>query len=397
MAAPALPEEIIYENPEVAPIRGRTRREVRRLRRKAMAEAKLAGPGRAPPPEIPTVEFDGKYPTTIQGYLNLISPDILPILKEHDVIVSGSLAMFYTMKHYGLTPGFEPGDVDIYVNYHDGYQESNEFFDNLFRLMPDFARTVRKNTTYDGVRFGSGISVDNIRIGKLPDGKKMDVIQISKNFKGTAVDHIHQHFDLDICKCWFDGKQLHGPFELLRDRRCELKKLNFFGPLKIDPIQFIRYVHSIKTYNHRAPVIPGEFDPFRVIKRIRKYTDRGFDIITNNVEVPVRFLEECLSRHMTDQTWKVYSQMKTLYPSLNETPFFMKTFVSQINLYSTTKLNEEFAKFIERVTKQPAKPQPPEMPLPQPAANKTPAVAVAADDGIDAEEEEDDDEDEDDD
>jgi hypothetical protein len=109
--------------------------------------------------------------STIEEYISNIDPNLLVFIKENDLIVSGSSALYYYMMENDLEPGFKPKDLDIYCF------NLNLILDHL--LLTDYE--IDLNTMYDqhSKEFGTVI------IARL-NNIKIDFIQSNGNYNGFS-------------------------------------------------------------------------------------------------------------------------------------------------------------------------------------------------------------------
>jgi len=233
----------------------------------------------------------GPLPPTIEEFLISIHPDFIPMMRKYkdNVIVSGSMAVYYYMLSHGLEPGFIPGDVDIFTTEKD--PECVKFLEELLKEING-----KEGKKYNIFRFRDGKSaLERVDFGTLKDGRKIDIIKISEKFEGSAVDFIKIDFDLEICKCWYDGVMSHGNYEVLKARQCELTKIHTATRPRMDPLKLINYFKAIRSLDPTMPARYDEEDTYRALSRIRKYTARGFKIDTSRLEIPKEIIEDYLS------------------------------------------------------------------------------------------------------
>ncbi len=237
-------------------------------------------------------------PDTVDDLIGEINPMILHLMRRGSLILSGSTAMYYFMKSRDLIPGFIPGDVDFHVKDTD-----KDYTNRCLKILqgPDgFQERTSGSFSRFYERKQNGDRKDEIitRVWSTyrESGKKIDLIILSENYQGTTVDFVETYFDLDICKCWYDGNELHGPYELLRDRKCKLTKIPAMELRRgrYRPVQLLEYCHSIKTFNPLVDRVRPVNDFFKTRERILRYTRRGFTIDTSEFEVPQYLIDTVL-------------------------------------------------------------------------------------------------------
>lgn len=230
-------------------------------------------------------------PPSIVELLTSIHPQFCSILQKCDVVVSGSCAVYYAMIENGMKPKFKPSDIDVFITGKN--PEAIKFFDDLIKKKDE--KQIKKYTLFKSRKTDESL-LERVDFGFLENGGKIDVVKISNKFTGTAVDFIMRDFDLDICKCWYDGNKLHAPVDLLRSGRCELTKIDLDSRPQMDPLKLIKYFDEIRKFDPTKPIEEGRIrDPFRTMSRIRKYTERGFVIDTSKLEMPKDIIEQYMT------------------------------------------------------------------------------------------------------
>ena len=251
-------------------------------------------------------------PGTIEEYINNISPDLIPILRRTNVIASGSVALYYKMKELGMEPNFIPKDLDIlHINESNepvdfsesndcfntsnseqpkGYLELNQWFDTTFRDMTDFEKTEFGISMYSGdplyyndykyvtqniPKTLMGV-IKHVRSGIRDDGTRIDCVLICSSYKGSPKDFVEEYFDLDFCKCYYDGRSIVcNHVDSILTRSCKLTRIPMANYVHIDPKFLIEYLKCVK--NDKIPeVLNTKNDPARMFRRIRKYRNLFF-------------------------------------------------------------------------------------------------------------------------
>ncbi len=232
-------------------------------------------------------------PETIEELLNEVSPKIIPALKECDAIVSGSCAMYYTMRFNGIKPEFIFNDVDIFVAGmdQDGTHKSSIIFNNIFHEISHSKAALLTEDKYDyptkkrrSYKDSLTRPIEQVRKLILDNGLYLEMIFLNSKFIMRSKDYVEKYFDLDFCKCWYDGKELRGPIDLLEEKKCFLSKIPMIEHLEFEPVRFVKYLLSVK--NNSALSQLDDYDPLTILSRMRKYKERGFTIDTTKFEIP---------------------------------------------------------------------------------------------------------------
>jgi|SRR6185437_3560737 len=261
---------------------------------------------------------------TIEEFLNKISPEIIPSLQKGDIVVSGSLAMYYCMKKNGLEPGFLPNDIDFYMTYN----RNTSAFDDVFNRIVDGETSATNDYFFSSFReydVDQDVSLGYVIKSTLKNGFKADLIQISRNFKGTSCEFILECFDFDFCKCWYDGIEMHGNLESLQSKSCVLKELRLFWEIKLKPITLVKYAKVIRKFNENKVI---KYDPLNVLNRIRKYTKRGFTIDTSQFFISPELIRKSVTNYVWDFAHKQYQEIRK-----REKSFHVKELKISITLY----------------------------------------------------------------
>jgi len=250
---------------------------------------------------------------TIEEHLSYISPLFIPLLQNNDIIISGSTAVYYCMKYNNINPGFIPDDIDVFVG-HKSKEQGESFFKSLNRIPNTYEELelARKYEVLKTLGKSQDSAISNVKIAVLPltlphDAKKnikIDFVFLSDRYHGTTVEHIQEDFDLDFCKCWYDGIKLYGPADLLRAKKCTLTHITLMTRPVLQDHQLVEYYESIRNLD---PHSKGYFpDRFRTIARIRKYTARGFTIDTSKLETPQHIVEAYIRENIRKMSAEVY-------------------------------------------------------------------------------------------
>lgn len=264
--------------------------------------------------DIITLPMDKEtLPHTVEEYLDSILPDLRNIMQRNNIIMSGSMAVYYYMLHNNLAPGFSPGDTDFFILSKDVSTEVEEKVVNLFKKIPPQNRS---KTRHDYVLFmkrGQDSAIRRLDMLVTKEHHKIDLIRISDTFD-SVVQYINESFDLDICKCWYDGKELYGPYQLLKNRHCELRTINVNTRPIMEPLKLVAYFNRIRSFvPTNTKCVCEREDGFRTLSRVIKYTQRGFTIDTTNLEMPKQVLEDYISKYLAILNLNLPVQMKVIF------------------------------------------------------------------------------------
>ena len=220
--------------------------------------------------------------------LNAKHPELIPMLRKHQAVVSGSFALYYVMKALDMDPKFTPGDIDIYVPTTSSGQVDHWM-----------SEQIRKETMSSKLPYGITASYSNCVFNRelphptddipaahvrairgvipvmLPDETKIDFIHLTPEFP-TATKYIEEMFDLDFCKCAFDGEKF-----IVFNRQAVLEQTAYMAKTRLS---YNPTVPILEFGDYAAAVVANDkthLDPLRQIYRINKYRDRGFTIIVD--------------------------------------------------------------------------------------------------------------------
>lgn len=165
--------------------------------------------------------------------LNDISPKLLDLVKNKNLLVVGSFVMYHFMKENNLEPNFTPNNIN-FITKSSEKETVKFFFDNV--LTDRFYTYPYTTKRYERffIKYITPTTKSNIKL-----------LVLSPNYTGTLVGYANSYFDMDICKCWYDGETLFGPFEALQKREITL------------------YLDRI-------------WDIYHIKDRVNKYIQRGF-------------------------------------------------------------------------------------------------------------------------
>jgi hypothetical protein len=221
---------------------------------------------------------------------------IVDLLKKTGAVVSGSTALYFYMLNCGLLPQFQPADIDIFVTYTHGFPEFNQWFQHIVEaglLTTKIDITKLKVSLFSGLRrrrksIDSELSefvppphldlIDGVRYGMTVSEDpilrpiKIDIICLNDTVK-TPIEYVEQYFDLDICKCYYDGTQLVAlKPETVRSMSCRVTRQHLSFNRQVSILQLPQYARSIVNNDDSFP------DVLDYQKRLRKYRERGFTI-----------------------------------------------------------------------------------------------------------------------
>lgn len=191
---------------------------------------------------------------------NKIVNELISLLKKTGAIISGSYVLEYLIggfKKYRVLDSNryvvnEANDLDIFVIENDNYEELIKFFENFFKL--------------------EGYSIDYTYNNSLNDIKHVyyfsydiQIIVINKNVYNNVIDFIHTTFDLNCCKVVFDGDKFIG------------------NGINEDTFSFKTTLDKLRVYENNSGIS-------KVLNRIKKYINRGFEITFNGMRL---YIDDC--------------------------------------------------------------------------------------------------------
>ena len=198
-------------------------------------------------------------------------PKFQALLRDTPSLVAGSSSLALYLKSNGVDPGYEPGDIDIWIEectYQGQYVETlflNFLFTQGYYLQKVFINNDEDNGKYDfqnnNIRTVSSLVDDNER--------KIQIITIGeRNLK----NYIEKAFDLSICVSWWNAT--NNTFETLSPELTLQKKMYISN--KILQNQYVVEDRTIK--------LDG---------RIKKYINRGFQL--EEIPCPIFERADCRS------------------------------------------------------------------------------------------------------
>lgn len=225
---------------------------------------------------------------SIDDYLNHISPKLLKFIRDSNMVVSGSTALYYYMKLQGLEPGFNPDDVDIYLSKKDF--DKKEFSKCIQKIVPDYYNHNNYNfcLLHSDDKKKSEITYNHyikFIYGIFTIGKEKTILQfiiLNDDNSKTCIDS----FDFGFNRVYYDGVAFFTKcHENIMQKKCVLKTL-YTSITVINTVSFyLDYLKQIKKFCDSNDLkrllrytIQDHCDPCRILRRIRKYKQRGFTI-----------------------------------------------------------------------------------------------------------------------
>jgi len=206
------------------------------------------------------------------------------------------------MKKRDLIPSFVPGDLDLLILLKNRH-EADALYEQLNvgeeECVPDYPRTMKNMMCVKKCRLAHGVVIDFIVVSGCD----------------SCLDYIDQHFDFEFCECWFDGKTLCGPCEAVKTRKCSLLFNPLFPKNKLTPEELLEYCERVRKF---VPVSNADQlifidDHFGYLKRLDKYTKRGFTIDVSQFVLPPDYIKRMIyqdSIQVAEEFRKKYRDLK---------------------------------------------------------------------------------------
>ena len=207
----------------------------------------------------------------------------IELLKKHNAVIAGS----FVLSQYAPPPSFKPYDMDIYINE----KHFDDFITTLLK-MGIFASSkflligLNTSSTYDQSFFKkNGIKFKISGFITLKETFRTDIMIVRND---RNIKDVVSNFDLSICEIWYNGKDIQATHE--------------------DHI--LKKEGMLRKEYHTAFFQGNKF----IMKRIQKYTNRGFTIKLEKMdnyiisiqetykELHKKNAEECLVKHVL---WKL--------------------------------------------------------------------------------------------
>lgn len=230
-----------------------------------------------------------------QRLSDMMLDDLPAILTEHDAIIAGGFVL-NAILHSHNNSGFTNTDIDIYVNRRNAInllkrlQEQHNYMISVIGASPYDLSFFYKNHIL--ARFYLFV-IDAF----VPQPYSIDVMIVDDD---TDVETVAQNFDLSFCEAWYNG--------LLVQASNEEHIVNKKGILKND------YVNALVVYKNGF-----------IIRRIKKYIERGFDIsytYDNTEDIELQLSEKNLIED-TEEIWlmRMYRQFLHGFGIINNDNF----------------------------------------------------------------------------
>ena len=180
--------------------------------------------------------------------------DFRTLMTETNGLVAGSAALALYLKQEGIDPGFEPNDMDIWVEEtHDtwyGNGRCKEFANSTkvayFLIKNGYDITTKYDNSIRQDYYNTMANIRYIFDFINPSGKKIQLMMIRDP---NPVQYVQRHFDLTACITWWN------PIE-------NVFRTSFPG----------------LTCKKEMQILPGFSKEERTLKRVEKYVARGFII-----------------------------------------------------------------------------------------------------------------------
>lgn len=198
-------------------------------------------------------------------------PRFQHLLKTTPSLLAGSSALALYLKENGIDPGYEPGDMDIWIQEYD---VSGTMMETLFRhflfehgyyFQHVFEHDEHNNGQYDFQNFTTNhiikvVSFINDRQKKI----QLIIIRVQ-----PLIEYICHAFDVSICVSWWNARD--NTFETLHPDLTKQRKMYISSP----------YLQEQEAADNRSK---------KLDRRIQKYIERGFTLCE----------PECLALHRMD-------------------------------------------------------------------------------------------------
>lgn len=155
------------------------------------------------------------------------------LVVETDALIAGSSALALYLQQEGIDPGFEPDDVDIWIqDTHDTWfssgrvhQLANSTKFTLFLVKHGYDLTTKFDSTINEHYYSTMTNIKHIFHFINRHGKKVQLICVRDD---NLLQYIQSHFDLTMCITWWNaiendfrtsypGLTCRKQFEILQD------------------------------------------------------------------------------------------------------------------------------------------------------------------------------------
>ena len=198
-------------------------------------------------------------------------PRFQHLLQTTPSLLAGSSALALYLKENGIDPGYEPGDMDIWIQEYD---VSGTMMETLFRhflfefgyyFQHVFEHDEHNNGQYDFQNFTTNhiikvVSFINDRQKKI----QLIIIRVQ-----PLIEYIFHAFDMSVCVSWWNARD--NTFETLHPDLTKQRKMYISSP----------YLQEQEAADNRSK---------KLDRRIQKYIERGFTLCE----------PECLALHRMD-------------------------------------------------------------------------------------------------
>lgn len=146
--------------------------------------------------------FLQSYQLPFEGFRTLFT--------KQNALVAGSAALALYLQQEGIDPGFEPNDLDIWVeDTHDTWftsgrvnQLANSTLFTLFLVKHGYDLTTKFDSTINEHYYNTMTHIKHIFHFVNRHGKKVQLICVRNE---NLVQYIHDHFDITACISWWNA------------------------------------------------------------------------------------------------------------------------------------------------------------------------------------------------
>ena len=211
------------------------------------------------------------------------------LLTETNSLVAGSAALALYLKQEDVDPGFEPNDLDIWVEQnHDTWfssgrvnQLANDWKFALFLVKHGYDLTTKFDSTINEHYYSTMANIKHIFHFINRDGKMIQVISVRDT---NLVQYIHEYFDLTASMSWWNSIE------------------NIF-----------RTSYPGLTCRKEFEILQNYRTQERTLKRVEKYKERGFTLR----EIPCNALRVKDSQENMEELHRVTAFDVFVYEDVN--------------------------------------------------------------------------------